>query len=72
MPQFSVYLDDSVIAQIKESAEFGNISISKLITDAVGFYLSSQWPEGFTALFGSVSDETFRRQPEGSFYTKNS
>ncbi len=69
MPQLSVYLDDNVIAQIKESAKLSNISVSRLITNALDTYMSSQWPEGFAALFGSISDETFRRQPEESFAT---
>ena len=64
MPQLSVYLDDRTIAQVKESAKTGNISASRLIKNALGKYMGAQWPEGFEALFGSVSDETFHRQPD--------
>jgi hypothetical protein len=63
MPQLSVYLDDDMLAQVKENAKTSNISVSKLIAYALEEYMSNQWPEGFDALFGSVSDDTFQRQP---------
>ena len=67
MPQLSVYLDDNTLAQVKESAKTSNISMSKLITNALEKYMSNQWPEGFETLFGSVSDETFQRHPDVRF-----
>jgi hypothetical protein len=67
MPQLSVYLDDNMIAQIKENAKTHNISVSKFITNAVDHYMSNQWPEGFEILFGSVSDDAFERPADVSF-----
>ena len=67
MPQLSVYLDDRTIAKIRESAKVSNISVSKLVTNALDKYMSIHWPEGFETLFGSVPDETFQRQPGVSF-----
>jgi len=67
MPQLSVYLDDRTIAQARENARISNLSVSKLITKALDKYMSTQWPDGFETLFGSVSDETFQRQPGVSF-----
>ena|GEM_PF-206593 len=67
MPQLSIYLDDNTLTQVRESAKNSNISVSKLITNALGKYMSNQWPEGFDALFGSVSDDTFQRQPNIRF-----
>ena len=67
MPQLSVYLDDRTAAQVKESACINNTSVSRLITNALDKYMSTQWPEGFENLFGSISDETFQRQSVVSF-----
>jgi hypothetical protein len=67
MPQLSVYLDDDTIAQVKERAKAGNISVSKFFANALDTYMSTQWPEGFETLFGSISDETFERQPDMPF-----
>ena len=67
MPQLSVYLDDKTAAQVKENARVGNISVSKLVTNALDKYMSSQWPDGFENLFGSLPDETFQRQPDVPF-----
>jgi hypothetical protein len=67
MPQLSVYLDDDTIAQVKERAKASNISVSKFFANALGTYMSSQWPEGFETLFGSISDETFERRPDMPF-----
>jgi predicted transcriptional regulator len=47
MPQISVYLDDNVITQVRESAKNSNISVSKLITNALEKYMSNQWPEDY-------------------------
>ena len=67
MPQLSVYLDDNTLTQVKESAKKSNISVSKLITYALDKYMSNRWPEDFDTLFGSVSDNTFQRQPDTQF-----
>ena len=67
MSQLSVYLDDKTIAKVKESAETGNISASRLIKNALDKYMGAQWPEGFETLFGSITDETFQRQSDVSF-----
>jgi len=63
MPQLSIYLDDNTLAQVRESAKKSDISVSKLITNALGEYMSNQWPDGFDTLFGSISDDTFQRHP---------
>ena len=67
MSQLSVYLDDRTIAKVKESAETGSISASRLIANALDKYMGTQWPEGFETLFGSITDETFQRQPDVPF-----
>lgn len=68
MPQLSINLDDNMLVQVEESAKVSNISVSRLITNALEKYmLSHQWPEGFENLFGSVSDETFQRQSDIPF-----
>ena len=67
MPQLSVYLNEDILAQIKESAKTSNISVSKLIANALEKYMSNHWPEDFDTLFGSISDETFQRHPDIKF-----
>jgi hypothetical protein len=67
MPQLSVYLDDNTLAQVEENAKVRNISVSNLIANVLEKFVSNQWPEGFENLFGSVSDETFQRQPDNPF-----
>jgi hypothetical protein len=67
MPQLSVELDDNMIDQIRENAKVHNISVSKFISNALDKYMSNQWPEFFEALFGSVQDESFQRQPQIPF-----
>jgi hypothetical protein len=64
MPQLSVELDDNMFDQIRENAKVRNMPVSKFISNTLDEYMSNQWPEGFEALFGSVPDETFQRQPQ--------
>jgi hypothetical protein len=67
VPQLSIELNDKMIDQIRENAKARNMPVSKFITNALDKYLPNQWPEGFEALFGSISDETFQRQPNIPF-----
>ena len=69
MPQLSVYLDDNTLAQAEENAKISNISVSRLITNALERYVPiyDHCPEGFENLFGSISDETFQRQADIPF-----
>jgi hypothetical protein len=57
--------------KVEESARKSNMTIAEFITDAVEKYepkhSSGKWPDGFENLFGSITDETFRRHPEISF-----
>ena len=70
MSPLSVLLDEEMIAKVEEGARLSNVSVSNFVANALNAYMSDQrraWQEDVRALFGSITDETFQRQPELPF-----
>ena len=66
MPQISLYIDEDTLKKVVNAARRRNISISKWVAEQIRAKVEPVYPEGFEALFGSVTDGTFRRprQPD--------
>ena len=62
MPQISLYLDEDIHRDIAIRAKLSKTSISKFVATTLKAYLSSDWPEGFQNLFGSITDNSFIKQ----------
>lgn len=59
MPQVSLYLNEKTYAKVRRAAESESESVSKWISRKLDRTLSTQWPDGFEKLFGSISDDSF-------------
>ena len=62
MPQISLYLDEDIHREIAIRAKLSNTSISKFVATTLKAHLSSDWPDGFQNLFGSITDKSFIKQ----------
>ncbi len=56
MPHVTIYLDESVFAQVKAATEKAGISQSQWIAEAVRLRIRKEWPETVRALAGSWPD----------------
>jgi hypothetical protein len=59
MPQLSLYLDDKTLKKVEKAAKIENTSISKWVTGKLKEHLENEWPDNYSSLFGSISDESF-------------
>ncbi len=64
MPQLSLYLDSSTMDVLRAHAARDNTSLSKYVSNMIGEYAASGWPEGFWDLYGALQDETFAEPDE--------
>lgn len=67
MAQISLYVKDSDLHMIEDSARKAGKSISSFIISVVMPQIKADYSMEFKQLFGSVQDESFRR-PDGSFF----
>jgi hypothetical protein len=61
MPQVSIYIDRQTLERIETVSRKENLSLSKVVTRSIRKYLNEAWPEGYSQLFGSIKDDSFRR-----------
>ncbi len=61
MPQLSLYVTEKQLAVLKNEASAQKVSVSKWVVSRVMDRLDAKYPEGWSELFGSVGDKTFRR-----------
>lgn len=59
MPQLSLYMDESSMAELRKSAEDAHKSISQYVREKLMEKPVSKWPESFWATYGSIDDPTF-------------
>ncbi len=64
MPQFSLYLDQETLKNVKRAARKSNLSISQWVRKSIHESFDRNWPADFFDLSGSITDESFRA-PEG-------
>lgn len=61
MSQVSLYVDDSTLQSMRIAAKKENLSLSKWVLALIKKNISPEYPDEFVNLFGSISDETFKR-----------
>jgi hypothetical protein len=59
MAQVSLYLERAVFERVELAAQSDNLSISKYVANILKEHFEQDWPLGYSALFGSVTDDTF-------------
>jgi len=59
MPQLSLYLDEKTLSKIEKAAKLENTSISKWVAGKLKKHLENDWPDSYSSLFGSITDESF-------------
>jgi hypothetical protein len=59
MTQVSLYLDRDVFERVEMAAQSGNLSISNYVANILKEHFEQDCPLGYSALFGSVTDDTF-------------
>lgn len=67
MAQVSLYVDDATLQKIKISAQKQNLTLSKWVLAVIKKNISPSYPPEFENLFGSISDETFKRPEQMDF-----
>ncbi len=71
MPQISLYIDEKTLKKVENAALRQHISISKWVTEQIRSRIEPVYPIQFEDLFGSISDDTFKRPEELSFGSDN-
>ena len=59
MPQLSLYLDDDIHRELEARARINKSSISKFVVNILKTHFSTDWPDGYQNLYGSINDESF-------------
>jgi hypothetical protein len=67
MPQLSLYLDAETLTLVEKNAELEQVSLSKYVASLIKGHVAQTWPAGFWNLFGSISDDSFRKPAELPF-----
>ena len=65
MPQISLYIDEPTLKKLEILAKREKKSISKWVRTRIKQAIDQTWPEDYFNLYGSVSDDRFKR-PETS------
>lgn len=61
MPQISLYIDEATLKKVENAARKNRISISKWVAQQLRARLEAVYPANFSDLFGSISDDSFKR-----------
>lgn len=61
MPQLSLYVTQAQLLKIENEAHAEKMSLSKWVVNKIMERIEPHYPEGWADLFGSVSDDTFKR-----------
>jgi len=69
MPQISLYIDEKTLKKIEEAAQLENVSISKWVSGKLAEHLEKNWPDNYTSLFGSITDDSFCAETIKDFTT---
>ncbi|MDZ4742227.1 MAG: ribbon-helix-helix protein, CopG family [Verrucomicrobiota bacterium] len=65
MSQITIYLDETLIHEVKVAARKEKKSVSEWMKDsAIKNLKNNEWSEDFLKTFGAISDETFIRHPQ--------
>jgi hypothetical protein len=61
MPQISLYIDEETLKKVNKAALLSRVSISDWVSKKIKSSLKNSWPPEYFALFGSISDSSFKR-----------
>lgn len=65
MSQITIYLDDTLVHDVKVAARKEKKSVSEWMKEsAIKNLKRKEWSEDFLKTFGAITDETFIRQPQ--------
>lgn len=64
MPQISLYIDEPTLKKIETAARKQRLSISKWVAQQLRSRIDPVYPLHYEDLFGSISDDTFKRPEE--------
>jgi len=64
MPQLSLYIDQTTLKWVTETARAKNTSVSKLVTGILAQHSEDTWPPTFDAQFGRITDSSFAAPAE--------
>ena len=64
MPQISLYIDEPTLKKVEIAASRQHVSISKWVAEQIRACVEPVYPLGYEHLFGSITDEMFKEQPE--------
>jgi len=64
MPQVSIYIDRQMLERIESISKKEHLSLSKVVARSIERYVNESWPEGYADLFGSIKDDSFKRNVE--------
>ena len=70
MPQLSLYVTQDQLKKIEKEARAEKMSLSKWVVSQIMNKIEPRYPEGWVDLFGSVSDESFKRPEQPILETR--
>lgn len=71
MPQISLYIDENTLKKVENAALKQHVSISKWVAEQIRTRVDPIYPVNFEDLFGSITDDSFKRPQEMSFALDN-
>lgn len=72
MPQLSLYVTQDQFQKIEREAHAEKMSLSKWVISQIMNKIEPRYPDDWADLFGSVSDESFKRPEQPILETRES
>ena len=72
MPQLSLYVTQEQFQKIEREAHAEKMSLSKWVISQIMNKIEPRYPDDWADLFGSVSDESFKRPEQPILETRES
>ena len=72
MPQLSLYVTHDQFQKIEREAHAEKMSLSKWVISQIMNKIEPRYPDDWADLFGSVSDESFKRPEQPILETRES
>ena len=67
MAQLTIYIDEETLKKIEFAAKQEHKSISKWVKSRIETFLNKSWPEDYSKLFGSLSEDDLKIPEELKF-----
>ena len=72
MPQLSLYVTQDQFQKIEREAHAEKMSLSKWVISQIMNKIEPRYPDDWADLFGSISDESFKRPEQPILETRES